>query len=305
MTAKSVMYNYVRSRQLEGTYPGSAKTGIWPITSFRVMKGWGCVDEKIWPFDGDESHWPPKEPENIDIHAKALRIYSYQRVNSINECRESLAKQHPISAAFEIDDSWLHAPDGIVSSPKSQSIIGSHTVDLIGYSDIKQQFTFRNSWGTKWGDAGYGYLPYSYITDRYVEGWTIPVFLSPVQEYEFDALGFSKCRVKDIFGRHLYVTEVIDKCNDEILAWGFVIEYSTYLEMEELFVRPKWRKRGYASEIATDFLRLAEKLGKSIRVLISHADHEPKNILAITAIFKRLGISYKSSTVRWATAIGE
>ena len=26
-------YGFVRSRQLEGTFPGDPKTGVWPITS--------------------------------------------------------------------------------------------------------------------------------------------------------------------------------------------------------------------------------------------------------------------------------
>ncbi|HLG96380.1 MAG TPA: hypothetical protein VKX49_08720 [Bryobacteraceae bacterium] len=33
------------------------------------------------------------------------------------------------------------------------------------YDDAKQLFTFRNSWGSSWGDQGYGYLPYAYVLD--------------------------------------------------------------------------------------------------------------------------------------------
>jgi C1A family cysteine protease len=32
----------------------------------------------------------------------------------------------------------------------------------------------RNSWGTSWGDAGYGMLPYDYVTNRLaVDFWSL------------------------------------------------------------------------------------------------------------------------------------
>ncbi|CAJ1337230.1 unnamed protein product [Effrenium voratum] len=34
---------------------------------------------------------------------------------------------------------------------------------IVGYSDRQKVFIIRNSWGTSWGDGGYGYVPYDYI----------------------------------------------------------------------------------------------------------------------------------------------
>ena len=35
----------------------------------------------------------------------------------------------------------------------------------VGFDDSKQVFIIRNSWGEKWGDKGYFYMPYEYIKD--------------------------------------------------------------------------------------------------------------------------------------------
>jgi len=53
---------------------------------------------------------------------------------------------------------------------RGDSVEGGHAVVAIGYDDKKVigKYTgaimIRNSWGVKWGDHGYGWLPYAYIT---------------------------------------------------------------------------------------------------------------------------------------------
>ena len=49
---------------------------------------------------------------------------------------------------------------------------GGHAVVAVGYDDAKVingvagAIKIRNSWGTGWGAAGYGWLPYRYFTNR-------------------------------------------------------------------------------------------------------------------------------------------
>ena len=43
---------------------------------------------------------------------------------------------------------------------------GGHAVMCVGYDDERGVFIVRNSWGTGWGDGGYFYMPYGYMTNE-------------------------------------------------------------------------------------------------------------------------------------------
>ena len=51
----------------------------------------------------------------------------------------------------------------------SDRVQGGHAVVAVGYDDNRKignekgALKIRNSWGTAWGEGGYGWLPYTYI----------------------------------------------------------------------------------------------------------------------------------------------
>ena len=59
------------------------------------------------------------------------------------------------------------AANGIVPMPntKTETLDGGHCTCIVGYDNTKQWFICANSWGTSWGDKGYFYMPYAYITN--------------------------------------------------------------------------------------------------------------------------------------------
>ena len=58
--------------------------------------------------------------------------------------------------------------------PKERQL-GGHAVLAVGYDDPTSRFIVRNSWGDKWGNAGYFTMPYDYLTDANLSDdfWTI------------------------------------------------------------------------------------------------------------------------------------
>jgi C1A family cysteine protease len=47
-----------------------------------------------------------------------------------------------------------------------QIACGGHAILLVGYNTEKRAFMFKNSWGPKWGDRGYGYVTFDHV-DNY------------------------------------------------------------------------------------------------------------------------------------------
>ena len=65
---------------------------------------------------------------------------------------------------------------GVVPMPQfGENALGGHSVEVVGYNIATRMFTFKNSWGTSWGDKGYGYMPFANLQDPNLSGdfWAI------------------------------------------------------------------------------------------------------------------------------------
>jgi C1A family cysteine protease len=84
--------------------------------------------------------------------------------NSTASWRTWLATGGPILAAFNVDSSRDNAGNngGNIDKFVPSSVRGGHAVCIVGYR-TDGRFIVRNSWGTSWGDKGFGYLHPDYI----------------------------------------------------------------------------------------------------------------------------------------------
>jgi hypothetical protein len=82
-----------------------------------------------------------------------------------------LQKGQPFYVGVMLDDSFMSDDRGFIPTPniKTFRATGGHAIAIVGYGqyrtaaksknpDNKFYFKFINSWGTSWGDKGYGYL---------------------------------------------------------------------------------------------------------------------------------------------------
>jgi GNAT superfamily N-acetyltransferase len=316
MFVSSIRYGYIRSRQLEGTYPGDPKEGVWPITSNRIQFGWGMVSESEWPYFGNGDFLDP-EPPGLDRAAKRNRIRRYQRVRNSTEARILLkdnsvvrsrfagsyaskrgTRRLEIKLAFEITPQFLNAPKGLVATqPPECPVLGTHSVPLMGYSPPQQWFEFANSW-RDWGDAGRGYMPLEYFDERMIDCWATDLAAasfpdgSGIHEIQWD--------VPDPLGDRVYGTEVYDGDADERIGWSFAVHRGDHLDVEEFYVRPVYRRQGHGARLAKMLIDLSQKKELPLRAWIPFADCEEANRPALANIMLKLGLGVRPSGVRWA-----
>jgi hypothetical protein len=72
-------------------------------------------------------------------------------------------KAGPFMLAILVCDNFVPDSNYILPLPNG-GIRGGHAVGIVGDQPDKNRFILRNSWGTGWGDNGYAYLPYEWLT---------------------------------------------------------------------------------------------------------------------------------------------
>jgi C1A family cysteine protease len=134
-----------------------------------VLQKKGIPTEKFWPYSDSKTGQALPGAEEAAAWA---RIGSYWRVETLEDILTALSRQ-PIPIGIECFAEIENvASNGIVPMPSSNSqSLGGHCICLVGYDDTKRLLKFKNSWGTSWGDNGYGYLSYDYFP-HIIDAWT-------------------------------------------------------------------------------------------------------------------------------------
>lgn len=169
----SRLFIYYNERDMEGTTQSDAGAAI--RDGIKSIASVGVVPECDWPYDISKFTERPDDfcYKLCDFHRSVLYKRVQQDVDSLKAC---LSSGLPIVFGFAVYESFnTIGEDGVMPIPKDdEKMEGGHAVMAVGYTD-DNLFIVRNSWGDKWGDEGYFYMPMEYITDsKYCSDfWTV------------------------------------------------------------------------------------------------------------------------------------
>jgi len=166
-TRLSRLFAYWGERVLEHTTGQDAGANL--RDGMKALAKWGIPEEALWPYLPENLLKPP----TTEAYAEAARhkIRQYVALENLAEIRHCLASGEIVVGGivvFESMESAQAAAGGMIPMPgPAEAVMGGHAIDFVGYDDAKRLVKFRNSWGTGWGDHGYGYLHYDYFTNGY------------------------------------------------------------------------------------------------------------------------------------------
>jgi C1A family cysteine protease len=170
----SRLFIYYNERQMEGLQ--RVDNGAMIRDGIKTVVRLGAPPEEMWPYDVTFVNQEP--PAAAFAAAKPNLVTGYSRVpQELDRLKAALAEGFPIVICIATFPSIDHTWDtGFIPLPQpSEQSDGGHCILLIGYNDASQTFLVRNSWGTSWGESGYGTISYEYITTDGLTSdfWTI------------------------------------------------------------------------------------------------------------------------------------
>jgi len=171
----SRLFIYYNARELDGDC--SQDQGTYLKSCVKVLRKHGACSENTWSFNLDQILEQP--PKKAYKEAANFRVEDAARVEiDLHTMQSCLAEGYPFAFGLQLFSSFQQAGStGLVPmpDPDNEKHDGGHAMLCVGYSDVDQVFIVRNSWGTDWGEQGYCYIPYDYMTkpDLIHDCWTI------------------------------------------------------------------------------------------------------------------------------------
>ena len=153
----SRLFQYYEERFIEGDVSQDGGAQMRDIG--KAMQTYGVCEESYFPYDISKFTNQPT-PAAV-TNALKYKIKSYISVTTQLQIKQVLVlQQKPVLAGIDVYESFesdATAKTGIVLLPKKkEKLLGGHAILIVGYNDTKKWFVCRNSWGSSWGDHGYG-----------------------------------------------------------------------------------------------------------------------------------------------------
>lgn len=165
--APSRLFTYYGGRVLDLVdWPGPIEdAGLTIRNGIKSLVKDGACPESLWRFSRSAVNRKPSA--TAYANAQRHQAVGYWRVQQTEVAiKSALAEGYPICLGVMVYESFLS--DAVertgnipMPNPSQESFAGAHAILIVGYDGGNAYV--QNSWGTAWGDHGYGTIPMSYL----------------------------------------------------------------------------------------------------------------------------------------------
>lgn len=177
-----------------GLLKWTGDTGAFLRSTMEALVLFGVPPEEYWPYDVTKFDVEPSG--FLYAFGQNYQAINYYRLdppgtttsNLLVAIKANLAAGLPSMFGFTVYSSYTQASvanKGAIPFPTpKEKVVGGHAIMAVGYNNTLQikntnpgavattgALLIRNSWGTGWGDGGYGWLPYDYVLNGLATDW--------------------------------------------------------------------------------------------------------------------------------------
>lgn len=156
--------------------------------------GWYAFDMFLDPGAVLESCQPYKASNNVKCNncAGAYKILEWGYISqsdrpSIEEIKTALLLYGPLAVGMHASKLFQFYNGGVLTLDEDGPI--DHAVTLVGWDDSLEPngaWIIKNSWGTGWGENGFGYVAYGILQLGYAPAYVVYKFSEMEDKYEPD-----------------------------------------------------------------------------------------------------------------------
>jgi C1A family cysteine protease len=186
----------------------NGNVGVYIRQTMGALKLLGVPPEKFWPYvEPGTLESPNREDPRLDLEptsfcyalAKDFKAITYYRLDDpadgsnpkalLRVIKSHLCAKIPLAFGFPLYPSLAQATSsGRIPFPtQAEQELGAHAVIAVGFDDdlevpntapggqaFKGALLIQNSWSDRWGEGGYGHLPYEFILQGLARDfWTL------------------------------------------------------------------------------------------------------------------------------------
>jgi C1A family cysteine protease len=139
---------------------GGGSCSGWGLTSgLDYAKSTGVTDDACMPYQAQNMNCTASRCS--DWQNRLTKITNYSGHATMAARKDAIANIGPVLAGLAVFNDFFAYSSGIYVKTTGSGFAGYHCISVVGYDDNQQCWIIKNSWGTGWGESGFGRIRYN------------------------------------------------------------------------------------------------------------------------------------------------